>query len=119
MNADSIKVLKSDVLLLLDEIAENSIDSCVTDPPYHLTTNKKGGSGVASINLGSPYGRSRIGTGNGPGGFMGKQWDGGDVAFQPDIWAKVYRVLKPGAHLLAFGGTRTYGRMQVAIEAAG
>ena len=50
---------------------------------------------------------------------MGKQWDGGDVAFRPETWAEVYRVLKPGAHLLAFGGTRTYHRMACAIEDAG
>jgi site-specific DNA-methyltransferase (adenine-specific) len=52
-------------------------------------------------------------------GFMGKTWDGGDVAFQPETWAAIYRVLKPGAHLLAFGGTRTYHRLACAIEDAG
>jgi site-specific DNA-methyltransferase (adenine-specific) len=52
-------------------------------------------------------------------GFMGKKWDGGDVAFDPATWRAVYRVLKPGAHLVAFGGTRTYARMAVAIEDAG
>lgn len=50
---------------------------------------------------------------------MGKQWDGGDVAFQPETWALVLRVLKPGGHLLAFSGTRTYHRMACAIEDAG
>jgi site-specific DNA-methyltransferase (adenine-specific) len=50
---------------------------------------------------------------------MGKQWDGGDVAFRPETWAAVSRVLKPGAYLLAFGGTRTYHRLAVAIEDAG
>ena len=50
---------------------------------------------------------------------MGKVWDGGDIAFNPELWAKVYRVLKPGGHMVAFGGTRTYHRMAVAIEDAG
>lgn len=50
---------------------------------------------------------------------MGKTWDGGDVAFRPETWGQVLRVLKPGAHLLAFGGTRTFARMSVAIEDAG
>jgi site-specific DNA-methyltransferase (adenine-specific) len=50
---------------------------------------------------------------------MGKTWDGGDISFRPELWAQVYRVLKPGAHLLAFGGTRTYHRMACAIEDAG
>ena len=50
---------------------------------------------------------------------MGKQWDGGDIAQSVDLWRQVYRVLKPGAHLFAFGGTRTYHRMACAIEDAG
>jgi site-specific DNA-methyltransferase (adenine-specific) len=50
---------------------------------------------------------------------MGAVWDGGDVAFDPETWAAVYRVLKPGAHLLVCGGTRTYHRMAVAVEDAG
>jgi hypothetical protein len=50
---------------------------------------------------------------------MGKTWDGGDIAFRPDTWAAVFRVLKPGAHLLAFSGTRTQHRMVCAIEDAG
>jgi site-specific DNA-methyltransferase (adenine-specific) len=52
-------------------------------------------------------------------GFMGTKWDGGDIAFNLETWAKVYRVLKPGAHLLAFGGTRTYHRLVCAIDDAG
>ncbi len=50
---------------------------------------------------------------------MGKQWDGGDVAFRVETWAAVFRLLKPGAHLVAFGGTRIIHRMAVAIEDAG
>lgn len=52
-------------------------------------------------------------------GFMGKKWDATGVAFDPDTWAEVWRVLKPGGHLLAFGGTRTHHRMVCAIEDAG
>ena len=52
-------------------------------------------------------------------GFMGKSWDSAGVSFRPETWEKVYRVLKPGAHLLAFGGTRTIHRIVVAIEDAG
>ena len=51
--------------------------------------------------------------------FMAKTWDGSGVAYDVDLWAEVLRVLKPGGHLLAFGGTRTYHRMTVAIEDAG
>jgi DNA modification methylase len=52
-------------------------------------------------------------------GFMGKAWDASGVAFQVETWQAVLRVLKPGGHLLAFGGTRTYHRMTCAIEDAG
>lgn len=100
-----------EVLLLLPE---NSVDAVITDPPYDLTAGKKGGTGEASVNLDSPYGRARITT-----GFMGKSWDGTGVAFKPETWAAIMRVMKPGAHLLAFGGTRTYHRMVCAIEDAG
>lgn len=52
-------------------------------------------------------------------GFMGKGWDSAGVSFAVETWAAAYRVLKPGGHLLAFGGTRTYHRIAVAIEDAG
>ena len=49
--------------------------------------------------------------------FMGKKWDY-DVP-SVALWEEAYRVLKPGAHVLSFGGTRTYHRMVVNIEDAG
>lgn len=52
-------------------------------------------------------------------GFMGKRWDASGIAYNGSLWAEVLRVLKPGGHLLAFGGTRTYHRMACAIEDAG
>lgn len=52
-------------------------------------------------------------------GFMGKAWDGTGIAYNVQLWSECLRVLKPGGHLLAFGGTRTYHRMAVAIEDAG
>ena len=81
-------ILHGDCLSVLATLDENSIDTCVTDPPYEL-------------------------------GFMGKKWDSSGVAFQVETWQAVFRVLKPGAILLAFGGTRTYHRMVCAIEDAG
>jgi DNA modification methylase len=108
------RLFHGDCLDVLRGMDEASVDSVVTDPPYHLTTGKKGGTGPASLNLNSPAGRSRVTT-----GFMGKAWDGGDVAMRPETWAEVLRVMKPGAHLVAFGGTRTYHRMVCAIEDAG
>lgn len=62
---------------------------------------------VDSIVTDPPYGLS----------FMGKKWDY-DVP-SVEIWREALRVLKPGGHLLSFGGTRTYHRMVVNIEDAG
>jgi DNA modification methylase len=107
---------RGDCLEVLPTLEECSIDSCVTDPPYHLTSIVKrfGGEGAAPCKIGKTGAYERSSR-----GFMGKQWDGGDIAFRPELWAEVYRVLKPGAHLLAFSGTRTYHRMACAIEDAG
>ena len=52
-------------------------------------------------------------------GFMGKSWDSTGIAFNVGIWKEALRVLKPGGHLIAFSGSRTYHRMAVAIEDAG
>ena len=97
-------------------LADNCVDTCITDPPYHLTsiTKRFGKENSAPAKYGTDgvYARASA-------GFMGKTWDGGDVAFNPATWTEVYRVLKPGALLLAFGGTRTYHRMVCAIEDAG
>ena len=50
---------------------------------------------------------------------MGKEWDGGDIAFRQETWELCLKVLKPGGHLLAFSASRNYHRMAVAIEDAG
>ena len=81
-------IYTGDCLEVLAGLPENSVDTCITDPPYEL-------------------------------GFMGKKWDSSGVAFQPETWQAVFRVLKPGAIMLAFGGTRTYHRIACAIEDAG
>lgn len=52
-------------------------------------------------------------------GFMGKSWDNTGIANNIEMWKECLRVLKPGGHLLAFSGTRTYHRMASAIEDAG
>ncbi len=52
-------------------------------------------------------------------GFMGKAWDASGIAYNVTLWRECLRVLKPGGHLLAFSGSRTYHRMTCAIEDAG
>ena len=52
-------------------------------------------------------------------GFMGKKWDNTGISYNIELWKECLRVLKPGGHLLSFGGSRTYHRMACAIEDAG
>jgi site-specific DNA-methyltransferase (adenine-specific) len=73
---------------VLPTLADNSVDSIVTDPPYEL-------------------------------GFMGKSWDSSGIAYSVELWKECLRVLKPGGHILAFGASRTWHRVAVAIEDAG
>ncbi len=88
-SAFDVRLHNVDCRELLPTLEDASIDSIVTDPPYSLE-------------------------------FMGKDWDkAGGAAEDMDTWRAVYRVLKPGGHLVAFGGTRTYHRLACAIEDAG
>lgn len=107
------RIIHADSRDALRDIPDASIDSCVTDPPYALVSiGKRYGADNAAPTVAGVYGRSTA-------GFMGKKWDTGETAFDPAFWAEVLRVLKPGAHLVAFGGTRTYHRLVCAIEDAG
>ena len=105
-----------DCLAVMDTLEENSFDSCVVDPPYHLQSIikrfAKTGRTDSTRTRSGPHQRTA-------NGFMNKMWDGGDIAFQVSTWEKVYRVLKPGAYIVAFSSSVTFGRMSVAIEDAG
>lgn len=114
-----VEIVEGECVAAMNAMDAESVDAIMTDPPYDLTANKRGGTGTASVNLNSPHGRSRIGTGNGSGGFMGKAWDATGIAFSVETWTAALRVLRPGGHLVAFGGVRTHHRMMCAIEDAG
>jgi site-specific DNA-methyltransferase (adenine-specific) len=93
MTAPKAAVLRGDCVEVMRTLPADSIDAIVTDPPY----------GIA---------------------FMGKEWDGfgTPLGFQTwtEQWAReAFRVLKPGGHLVAFGGTRMYHRLATGIEDAG
>ena len=111
-----VTVHPGDCMEILPTLPADSFHSVVTDPPYHLTSIVKrfGGANAAPAKPGTDGAYARASR-----GFMGKVWDGGDIAFRPETWAEVFRVMKPGAHLLAFSATRTYHRMACAIEDAG
>jgi DNA modification methylase len=103
-----------DCLAVLPTLPECSIDSCVTDPPYHLTSIVKRMSkdGCAPVGFGSDGRYQRLST-----GFMGKVWDGGDIAFRPDAWAEVFRVRlvtpRGGLVLDPFAGTGSTGEAAI------
>lgn len=97
-------------------LADASIDSIVTDPPYALVSIGKrfGKPGAAAAQAGASGAYARASA-----GFMGQQWDTGETAFAVEFWAQALRVLKPGGHVIASSGTRSYHRLACAIEDAG
>ncbi len=108
-----------DCLEVMERLADEGVqvESVVTDPPYHLTSivkrfGKDGSAPAKSNGATGVYGRAAA-------GFMGQKWDGGDIAFRPETWQLVSALLKPGGHMLVFGGTRTFHRVACAIEDAG
>jgi site-specific DNA-methyltransferase (adenine-specific) len=107
------KILKGNSLDLLPTLADNSIDAIVTDPPYGLG-NPDPDYIIKAIQQWASGDRSHIPEGK---GFMGKSWD--SFVPPPAIWDECLRVLKPGGHLLAFAGTRTYDLMGISIRMAG
>lgn len=113
---DNFKLINDDCLKALDKIEPNSIDSIVTDPPYGLTsiTKRFGGAESKPAQYGKDGSFQRLSK-----GFMGKEWDGSGIEYNIEMWQKCLKVLKPGGHLLAFGGSRTFHRIACAIEDAG
>ena len=113
INGDCIEELKT--------FSENSIDVCITDPPYGLEFMGKEWDKLGRFDKrdkakkSASMNRDNAPIGNSPtyvGGSAAQEWH--------TKWAtEVYRVLKPGALLFSFGGTRTYHRMACAIEDAG
>jgi len=117
INGDCIEEMQK----LIDQGVQ--VDAVVTDPPYHLQSivDRFGKTSLSDNTKTSERARAR---GDGyarmsAGGFMGQEWDGGDIAFRAETWRLAWKLLKPGGHLLAFSASRNYHRMAVAIEDAG
>jgi site-specific DNA-methyltransferase (adenine-specific) len=92
---------------MLKTLPDESVDSCVTDPPYGLGTREPTASEIVAYLQGAELKQG--------GDFMGKKWDVPSVA----VWKECYRVLKPGGHVLSFGGTRTFDLISVGLRTAG
>lgn len=94
--------------------------ACITDPPYHMTDVHTGGAAIpGKFGERTAQQKQERSETRKRGGFMGKAWDGGDVAFRPETWAAIARVLHPGAFIMAFASARGSHRMAVAMEDAG
>ena len=128
---DINKVIQGDCLDVMKRLPDNFVDTIITDPPYGLTNRTPdvmrcidckrvlGGRDGNPVNCPKCGGKISHQRSQQKRGFMGKEWDNGDVAFNPEIWREALRVAKPGGTLMAFGGTRTFHRLTCAIEDAG
>lgn len=101
----SFDLRQGDVVEVLKTVPTNYFHGCLTDPPYGLSSTEKR----------SPQRKS--GVEQNKRGFMGLEWDGNVPG--PMVWRELLRTMRPGANLLAFGGTRTHHRLMCAIEDAG
>lgn len=127
----STAIITANCLDAMRLMRDNSIDAIVTDPPYGLefmgkdwdapwkTDRRQVFDGTLTDVRKNPYGRSKVryGTGASYGATVEPM-----QAFQvwaTEIFSEARRVLKPGGHLLSFGGSRTYHRMACAVEDAG
>lgn len=106
----TFNLLLGDCLERLKELPDNSIDSIVTDPPYGLSKQPDMMEVLQHWLAGDDYKHNSK-------GFMGKEWD--SFVPGPSVWKECLRVLKPGGHMVAFFGTRTYDIGVLAIRLAG
>jgi DNA modification methylase len=113
MLGGKVQLLPGDCREVMGTLPDASVDAIVCDPPYALTE-------VPHVSSTGKFGGKRPPDRKAARrGFMGKTWDTGEAAFSAEFWQQALRVLKPGGHLVAFSGTRTYHRMACAIEDAG
>lgn len=109
----NVTIYHADCLSILRELPSESVDSCVTDPPYGLS-NTDPKHVIEALTRWAAGERDFVPEGK---GFMGKSWD--SFVPPPAVWDEVFRVLKPGGHLLAFAGSRTFDLMTLSVRFAG
>lgn len=109
----SAEVLHGEALEALRGIEDDSVDAVVTDPPYGLASTSAS-KVVEAMSRWAAGERDFVPAGR---GFMGRGWD--SFVPPPAVWDECLRVLRPGGHLLAFSGSRTYDLMGLSIRFAG
>src|SRR5690606_18155764 len=122
---DRVTLYHGDCLEVLRSLPDASVDSVVTDPPYGLGFMGKDWDNIRAESS-RPQSADAVDakfrnvfprTGKGPAATA---FDGAAFGAWCLEWsAECLRVLKPGGHLLAFGGTRTWHRLACAVEDAG
>lgn len=128
---DLVTLHHGDCLDVLRELPDDSVDAVVTDPPYGIRFMGKSWDG-ADIEKRTVRGRETNpmpkGVGGPQGGYRSRAADAGRYDLSANAafgewcreWAtECLRILKPGGHLLAFGGSRTWHRLSSGIEDAG
>jgi DNA modification methylase len=105
-----VTIIVGDCREVMAGMAEASVDAIVTDPPYGLSREPDVAEVMRHWLAGDTYE-------HGGGGFMGRTWD--SFVPGPDYWREAFRVLKPGGYCLAFGGTRTFDLLSIAMRLAG
>ena len=105
-------ILEGDCIERMKELADNSVDSIITDPPYGLSNHTTDDviNCLTAWLQGDKFETTKS-------GFMSKKWDSWVPG--PEVWKECYRILKPGGHMLVFAGTRTQDLMGIAIRLAG
>lgn len=104
------QLLEGDCIAVMNTMEPSSVDAVVCDPPYGLSREPDIAEVLTHWLSGDDYKHRG-------GGFMGRSWD--SFVPGPAYWRAAYRVLKPGGHLLSFGGTRTYDLLVIALRLAG
>ena len=105
-------LINGDCFDALKDLADNSIEAVVTDPPYGLGACTP--AQVSECLQAWSSGKTWKPKGS---GFMGKAWDA--WVPPPELWREVLRVLKPGGHALVFAGSRTQDLMGMSLRLAG
>lgn len=108
----NVGLFLGDSLEVLRGLPDSSVDAVVTDPPYGLSSHSL--EDVRACLLSWLNGDKYEGKGV---GFMGYKWD--SWVPSPVLWGECLRVLKPGGHILAFAGTRSFDLMSLSLRLAG